>query len=170
MLLRYFEKILSGKKVKSVFIYNSLIALKDKLNIIKKEYEKKVKNDGTFFNVSKDIIDINKQIQEIFYDFVLEILIVLYKDYKLKNDCTDIIKDIHDDVNMAEEEKIFLKFYRHSIKYAQYFDNFICQFKTVDELRVSLVFSDEYVNVKIKDPKNLISNKINYFKLNIKNK
>jgi hypothetical protein len=95
MLLKYFEKILNGKKVKSVFIYNSLIALKEKLNVIKKEYEKKVKNDGTFFNVSKVIIDINKQIQEIFYDFVLEILIVLYKDYKLKNDCTDIIKDIH---------------------------------------------------------------------------
>ena len=51
------------------------------------------------------------------------------------------------------------------MKYNQYFDNFICQFKTFDELRVSLVFSDEFVNVKIKDPKNLIPDKINYFKL-----
>ena len=96
---------------------------------------------------------------------MLDILIVLYKDFKLKSDCTEIIQDIYDDANLAEEEKIFLKFYRDSMKYNHYFNNFICQFKTVDELRVSLLFSDEFVNVKIKDPKNIISDKINYFKL-----
>jgi hypothetical protein len=35
----------------------------------------------------------------------------------------------------------------------------------VDELKVSLLFSDEYVNVKMRDNKKQISEKINYFQL-----
>ena len=168
-LLNYFDKILSGGKVKSIFLHKSLTELKDKLTKIKKEYDKNAKNNDIndkLFTSSKIIISINKQIQEAFYDFILNILIILYKDYKLKADGTEIIKNFYSYKNIiSEEENIFLKYYRQAIKYNTYFDLFICQFKAVDELKVSLIFSDEYVNVKIKDSKNEIPNRINYFKL-----
>ena len=165
-LLKYVENILNGKKVNSYFLHKYLISLKEKLTKIKKDYDKKVKNaEGSFLYVNSTIIDINKQIQEAFYDFILNILIILYKDYQLDSKCNEITKNPYKNSDISEEENIFLKNYRNTIKYNTYFDLFICQFKSVDELKVSLLFSDEYVNVKMRDNKKQISEKINYFQL-----
>ena len=166
LLLKYIENILNGRKVYSNFLCNCLSSLKDKLVKVKKEYDKKVKNaTDSFLYVNKIIIDINRQIQEAFYDFVLNILIVIYKDYKLDPSCKEIIKSVYNNSERTEEENIFLKNYRNTIKYNTYFDLFISQFKSADELKVSLLFSDEYANVKMRDKKKAISEKINYFQL-----
>ena len=166
LLLKYIENILNGRKVYSNFLCNCLSSLKDKLVKVKKEYDKKVKNaTDSFLYVNKIIIDINRQIQEAFYDFVLNILIVIYKDYKLDPSCKEIIKSVYNNSEISEEENIFLKNYRNTIKYNTYFDLFISQFKSADELKVSLLFSDEYANVKMRDKKKAISEKINYFQL-----
>ena len=149
-LLKYFEKILNNKKVKSSFLDICLNNLKNKIKKIKFEYDKLKINNDSFFYIDKDISDINKKIQIAFYDFILNILIQLNKDYKLNEQCNDIIKTNYKNENLSEEEQIFLENFRIAIKYITYYDNFISQFKAVDELKVSLLFTDEFVNLKMK--------------------
>ena len=163
-LLDYVDKILSNKKIHSHFLSNFIISLKNKLTKIKKDYNNKLKNISKFFYVNKDIMEINKQIQEAFYDFILNILIILYKDYKLDDDCK-IIKKIETFHEFSEEEIIFLNLFRYTIKYNTYFDLFIKRFSAVEELKIALVFSDEYVNARINDKRNQIPENINYFNL-----
>ena len=167
LLLKYFHNILKERKVKSYFLYDSLSTLHNKLKRIKNGYEKICKKyPDTYFYVDKTIIEINKQIQEAFYDFILDILIQLIKDYILDSDCSKIVKKkVSDNSALSEEEIIFLKYFKYAIKYNTYFELFICNFSAVDELKVPLVFSDEYLNIKMKDTKKEISDKINYFKL-----
>ena len=165
LLLKYFQQIINGKKVQSLFLSKCLFSLNSKLIKIKKEYDKKVKSVDSFFNVNKIIIEVNKLIQEAFYDFTLNILIIFYKDYQLNPKCDQIDKKEFSSKDISKEEAIFLNYYRKAIKYNTYFDLFVRHFEAVDELKVSLVFSDEYVNVKMMDSKDEIPDKINYFKL-----
>ena len=165
-LLKYISNILKGKKVRSYFLNDYLSTLKEKLNRIRSDYEKRGRNKtNSFFYIDKTIIEINEQMQEAFYDFILNILIQLNKDYKLDSNCTKIFKNVIKNPEFSEEENIFLKYYRNAIKYNTYFELFISNFTAVDELKVSLIFSDEYVNVKMRDSKKEIPDKINYFKL-----
>ena len=166
-LLKFFHNILKEKKVKSYFLSDYLSTLYNKLKRIKNRYDKISKNyPDTFFYVDKNIIEINKQIQEAFYDFILNTLVQLNKDYILNSNCTQIVKKkVCGHPALSEEEIIFLKYYKYAIKYNTYFELFIGNFTAVDELKVSLVFTDEYVNVKIKDSKKEIPDKINYFQL-----
>ena len=61
--------------------------------------------------------------------------------------------------------RVFLKYCRNTIKYNTYFDLFIKRFTSAEELKVSLLFSDEYVNLKMKDINKKIPEHINYFKI-----
>ena len=165
-LLKYIHNILEGRKTKSYFLKDYLITLYGKLKKINNEYTKKgAKYPNSFFYIDKDIIETNKKIQEAFYEFVLNILMLLNKDFKLDSNNIKIVNKEYNNPNFSEEENIFLKYYRNAIKYITYFENFICNFKVVDELKVSLIFTDEYVNVKMKDSKKEIPNTIKYFKL-----
>ena len=51
----------------------------------------------------------------------------------------------------------------NSIKYKLYFENFIQDFKAPDEIKVSLLFSDEYVNLKKQEIFQNIEKKVEYF-------
>ena len=167
-LLNYFKKILSNKKVNSYFLKNNLILLKTKLNKIKNDYEKIIKNlniNNIYFFVDKNIKKINLKIQESFYDFIIELLIIIYKDYKFDDKKFDIVQKIEDNHNFSEEEVIFLNLYRKCIKYNTYFDRFIRDFAVIGDLKIPLVFSDEFVNARINDTKNEIPTKINYFSI-----
>ena len=166
-LLKYFEKILNSKigKIKSYFLETSLNKLKNKIKQIKSDYDKIKLNIDTFFYINKDISVINKRIQIAFYDFILNILIQLNKDYKLNDKCSDIIRTDFKNENLAEEETIFLTFFRQAIKYLTYYDNFIRRFEAADELKVSLIFTDEYVNLKMRYNDKKLKDEIRYFEL-----
>ena len=172
LVLKYINNILNRTMFlkKSFFLEGYLLKLYKNLKNILKEYNEIASNDSnvaeSFFYINKSIMNINRQIQEVFYDFVLNILVELNKDYSfdpsLKN---PVIHKIIDNPKLSEEEKIFLKFSRDTIKYNTYFNNFINDFRCYDGIRVSLLFSDEYVNLKKQESYKSIQEKVKYFEI-----
>ena len=168
ILLNYIHKLLKHKEKRSIFLKDCLILLKRKLKAIKKEYIAKIgkKNlkSNSFFYVDENISLLNRKIQEAFYDFNLTIIRILKNDYKYDYSTLSIIKNKKiKEQNFIDEENIFLKYFRFTIKYTCYFDNFISYFNSVDEFKLSLLISDEFVNLKEKQINNALSG--NYFKI-----
>ena len=164
-LLEYINNIFNNKKVNSVFLARYLSKLKDNLIVLKKAYDHKYEKNNHFFYVEKDILETNRKIQELFYDFLLNILSILYNDFKYEVSSSSITKKKYLNTKFSDEENIFLKHFRSTIKYNTYFDLFISEYKTSDELKLSLIFTDEYVNIKMNDTNNEIEGHIDYFKI-----
>ena len=165
-LLIYIDKLLKHKEKKSYFLYDYLILLKRKIKKIKKEYHLKFgkKKLDSFFYVDNNIIHINRRIQEAFYDFILSILIFLQNDYLYDYSSLTIIKN-KDNQNqkLTEEEKVFLKYFRYTIKYNNYFENFISYFNCLDEYKIPLLVTDEFVNLKQKRIDKILKENAKYF-------
>ena len=170
-LLEYVQKILNNKRAvvdNSAFLAEYILSLKNKLTIINNEYNSNRENNipDNFLYNSENINKTNRKIQETFYDFILNILVVLYKDYELDSNKFNIIKKKNNiNKNYSNEENIFIKLVNNCIRNNTYFENYVQHFESIDELKVSLIFSDEYVNLKIKDIKKQIPDNIEYFKL-----
>ena len=166
-LLKYAFNIMKKKKVNSSFLGNLIFTLKEKIKSTRAQYNDRMKNITTnsFFSVNNFILETNRKIQEMFYDFVLDILVVLNKDFELDPSLKMPIKNKNKNTKYCEEEQIFLKYCRNTIKYNTYFDLFIKRYISAEELKVSLLFSDEYVNLKMKDINKKIPNNINYFEI-----
>ena len=166
-LLKYVNNILKSKKVKfkSSFLTEYITALRNKLKRITKEYNSSQTNvKDNFFYINDKIIEINKLIQETFYDFILNILVVLNKDFELDPSLKMPIKPKNNPIQKySEEENIFLDLCRNTIKYNTYFDLFIKRFEAHEEIKPSLLFSDEFVTLKTKDIKKDIPDHIKYF-------
>ena len=105
-------------------------------------------------------MNINRQIQEIFYDFILNILVELNKD-RIINPFPKNEQNVN--TNISAEEKIFKKMIVDSLKYNLYFNDFKKGFKTPDEINVSLLLSDEYVNLKKQGAFKDITQQVEYF-------
>ena len=163
LLLDYVNNILNDKKVRSNFLSFYLSSLIHKLEEIKKEYEKKYKNKNvSFFYVDENIKKINRNVQEIFYDFVLNMLVIMNKDFILDDQSSSIIEN-KNNCKLSEEEEIFLNYHKKTIKYYFYYNTFIQNFKSMDEIKISLIFCDEFVNLKINDEKERKLSDIKYF-------
>ena len=132
-----------------------------------------------FFKMSKEIMEINKKIQEMFYDFNLNILMIFYQDNTLNSSFDKIKKDdieesyrkinklrkIDENTEIIEEEKIFCQLIRSSIKYKIYFENFIQNLEAIDVFKIPLLFSEEFINIKLKDDSNKIMKKLSLFNI-----
>ena len=178
LLLKYLHNILNGSifSKKTLFLGEYILKLQKNLKNILKDYNTLAMNDSnvanSFFYMNKSIMNINRQIQEIFYDFILNILVELNKD-RISNSKInpqpnapgDLKEEKKFDSRLTEEEIIFLKYLKASIKYGLYFNNFIDNFNAFDEIKVSLLFSDEYVNLKKQDIDQSIEGKIKYFEI-----
>ena len=172
LLLKYINNVLSRglNFKKSFFLEEYLIKLYKKLKNIIKEYNEIAQNDAniaeSYFYVNKSVGKINLEIQEAFYDFVLNMIVELNKDFildpKLEYPITK--KQNLDNPKLLEEEKIFLEYSRRTIKYQTYFEIFLKEFKAYDGLKVSLLFSDEFVNIKKQGLKK-IEESIKYFEI-----
>ena len=105
----------------------------------------------SFFNMNDNINKNNRKIQEIFYNFIIETLTLLSKDLELDDSFQFPVKikpfTIKD---LSDEENIFLNKCRDSVKYNTYFDLFIKRFTVSEELKLSLLFIDEFVDFKNK--------------------
>ena len=102
--------------------------------------------------MDKNTIETNRKIQEIFYDFVIDTLTILSRDFELDPSSQYPVNIKHfTDQNLADEENTFLKKSRDTVKYNTYFDLFIRRFTVSEELRVSLLFIDEFVDLKKKE-------------------
>ena len=169
-LLEYIDKILNNKKVsKSYFLQKDLLKLFAYLKIIYEDYFNKNKEEDSnldiYFNMNKEINERNKKIQIVFYDFIIDNLIILNKDFELEPTFEyPVKKKLFTNSNLSEEEKNFLKFARDSIKYNTYFDLFIKRFNANEELKISLLFIDEFVDLKNKELEDMMKRKP-YFKI-----
>ena len=132
-----------------------------------------------FFKCSKDIIDKNKKIQEIFYDFCLNLLTIFYQDNSLSSSFDKIQRDqpkvsnqrifklrkLEEKTQMNANEIYFCEVLRGAIKYKIYFENFISNFETIDVFQIPLYFSEEFINIKMKDISNKLINKLSLFNI-----
>ena len=175
----YIQNIIKEKNIESYFLKNFIIKLKKGLeNILSKELESnpKVKNFN-IYKTSKSINLTNKKIQELFYNFNLNILMMFYQDNALVNSFDKVKKtdysfekhikklnnlnlNDNNNVNISIEEKNFMEFFRGTIKYKIYFENFIQNSDTMDVFKIALLFSEEFLNIKIKDNKTKALNKL----------
>ena len=166
LLLKFLKNVLNGKHYpeKNFFLEKYTIKLQKNLNNILKEYNEIAINDSnianSFFYMNKSIMKINRQIQEIFYDFILNILVELNKD-RIINPFPKNEQNVN--TNISAEEKIFKKIIEDSLKYNLYFNDFKKGFKTPDEINVSLLLSDEYVNLKKQGAFKDITQQVEYF-------
>ena len=180
----YIQNIIKEKNVESYFLRNSIMKLKKDLDIIlSKDLEhssnQKIKTSN-IFKTSKSINLINKRIQEIFYEFNLNILMIFYPDNTLVNSFDKIKREdfsferqmkklnqlkLSDNSTMSVEEQNFLEFFRGTIKYKIYFENFIQSANTIEVFKIALLFSEEFLNIKIKDAKTKSLNKLNLLKM-----
>lgn len=155
-LLKYINNILNQKKIsKSYFLNDILLKLKNDLKDLKTEYEKntsKEKASNSFFHIDKTINEMNRKIQGIFYNFLINTLIILNKDLELDPTSNYPVNiKSYTSKNLSDEENIFLQKTRETVKYNTYFDLFIKRFSVSEELKVSLLFIDEFVDLKNKD-------------------
>ncbi len=193
-LIQYIDDIMNPRKnVPSMFLAKIIKTLNKKLNEIynnekTEKYDKNDPNIGkftTFFKTSKKIKEINKEIQMAFYDCYLSILMIFYQDNTLSTSNDKIVKDndsdserklyflrnIENDENekkdnkMSEEEQLFCMQFKDSIKYKIYLENFIQDANCLDVYKIPLMFSEEFINIKIQYTKLNCDIKIDYFSL-----
>ncbi|MBQ4209281.1 hypothetical protein II654_02540, partial [bacterium] len=143
LLLKYINNIFTRSIIirRKFFIDKYILRLHENLKNVIKDYNETAKNDSnvaySFFYMNQSIFKINRRIQEIFYDFVLNILVELNKDYII-NESTKKENTKKIDEKISEEERIFIKFTKNTVKYGLYFKHFIKSFITQDELNAKV--------------------------------
>ena len=181
-LQEYIENILKEKNVESCFLKNFVTRLKENLIGLlgtSLDFTPNPKNKTVrFFKMSKEIMEKNKKIQEIFYDFNLNLLMIFYQDNslnssfdKIKKDDSEVTKKINElklneqPVPISEDEQFFCYLFRSTVKYRIYFENFIQNQDSIDVFKIPLIFSEEFINIKMRDFTNKLPNKISYFNI-----
>ena len=188
-LYNYIQNIIKGKekeKEKNIdysFLKKIFGSLKKNLErVLSKnpEYTYNPKNKyANFFKMSKNIMEVNKKIQEIFYDCSLNILMIFYQDNTLNSSFDEIKKDNIDEsikrynrirnidinIQLNKQEKFFCKLFRDNTKYKVYFENFIINLDSIDVYKIPFIFSEEFINVKMRDKSNYLMTKLSTFKM-----
>ena len=179
----YIQNIIKDKDKNNdnSFLKDFIIRLRKTLEFIltkNAEFSNSPKNKYVnFFKMSNEIMETNRKIQEIFYDFCLNILMIFYQDNTLnssfdkikKDDIEETFKKINklrnteENKEMNNEEKIFCHLFRNAVKYKIYFENFIQSLESMDVFKIPLLFSREFINLKLKDHSNKLMNKIQLF-------
>ena len=180
-LVSYVESILREKSANPKGILKAPLA-KLKNNIANYLYEKipgftinPKKNNVNFFKMeqSSKNTSMNLTLLEFFYDCNLTLLMNFYNDSQLTSSFDTIRKEenINSEVILnnakfyEEEEKYFLDLFRNTIKYKIYFDNFMNEFEVMEVFKIPFLFSRMFIELKIKDPKQICCENINYFSL-----
>ena len=185
----YIELILKDKKMESFFLKKFVSTLYHDLETILKEgnpnYNPNPKTNNTtyktinFFEWNKDIYIKNRKIQEIFYNFYLNILMIFYQDNTLSSSFDKINKDEEKEnekklyflcyqeseksVKFSKEEKTFCEMFRQSVKYNVFLNNFIQNFDCMELYKIPFVFSEEFIIMKKKDKTENLRKYISFF-------
>ena len=177
---KYLRNILKDKNVDSVFLKSFIEEMKKSLiNIISKESDLKEENIN-FFVSSDEIIEKNIKIQEIFYNFYINILTIFMQDNTLNISYDSIQMDKQEEImkkilklrntektktEMCHDENYFCNRFRKCYKYKVYFENFIRCYQSIDIFKIPLIFSEEFTYLKIKDNQNELANNLSFFKI-----
>jgi hypothetical protein len=167
LLHKYIKKIIKEQQLtQSSFLSRDIKSLIKELDIISKQvihsrnsslYSILSNNSfGSvkFFESNDKIRILNKNIQEVFYTFILKLLMIYYNNYHL-NSYFNINSDIHnlklfinyneDLSKLSKEEVIFYERFKSSSKYNNYILNYIQEHKCIDLYRIPLLFSEEFI-------------------------
>ena len=175
--VNYIENILKEKNVNSNIVKIPLLQLKKRIESYL--YEKIIgfttnpkKNFVNFFKAEKDPknANINIKILEFFYDCNLALLTKFYNDNQLNSSFDKITNEENNTENSLnsskfceEEEKYFFDLFRNSIKYKIYFDNFMTGFDVMDVFKIPFLFSQIFLELKLKDPNEISCDNLDYF-------
>ena len=184
-LLSYIQNIIreKDKNIETIFLKQYIDRLKKHLEFVlsrNPEFNLNPKNKYVnFFKTSREIMEQNRKIQEIFYDFNLNLLTIFYQDFSLTSSFDKLTKDkfpesikrvyklreTDENTEISDNEKFFCYLFRMSFKYKVYFENFIYNFESIDFFKVPLYFSEEFINIKNKDISNKLINKLSLFNI-----
>ena len=172
----FIENVIKEKNNNSNILRTPLLLLKNRIE--KYLYEKiqgftpyPKKNFVNFFKMEKVVKskNINLKILEFFYDCNLTFLSLFYKDNRLNSVFDKILKEesfIADSIlNCKEEEKYFFELFRNSVKYKIYFDNFMTEFEVMYVFKIPFLFSQLFIELKLKDEKQISFENIDYFNI-----
>ena len=174
MLRDYIQNCIKDKYIESFFLKKFIIELKTNLdNILSKEQYYYGKNVD-FFKMTPKIKETNKKIQEMFYNFNLNILMMFHYDNELStsfDQLTNIEQKMSKELKfkgklipLCKDELLFCNLFRESIKYKIYYENFIQNFDSMDIFKISLIFCEEFINLKLNENNNSLSN-ISFFNI-----
>ena len=186
-LLNYIKSLITKKEkiFDNSFIKPYVVKLKKSLeSVLLKNSDNSQNNYNqkkpyvNFFNMSKSISNLNKTIQEKFYDFCLNILMLFYQDNSFNTSYDKLMrispeetlkrqnkfKGFEENAQMIKEDDLFFRIFRASVKYKIYFENFMQNMDAIDLFKIPLLFSEEFINIKIRDTKNIFD-KISYFSI-----
>ena len=164
----YIQNCIKDRYIESFFLKKFIKELK--INLENIYYKEQYNNRSIdFFKLSQNIKETNKKIQEYFYNFNLNMLMIFYNDIQLNTSFDKIEYNIKNSENnlrlngkiisLSENEVLFRNFFRDSIKYKVFFENFIQNFDCIDIFKIGLLFCDEFMNLKRSDfDKNILSN------------
>ena len=177
-LVNFIENIFKDKNTNSYFLKHPLLNLKNHLedylseNITNFTTNPK-KNVVNFFKNEIKNLEISRKILEFFYDCNLTLLTKFYKDNGLNTSFDKIVKEEGNnfDDSMAsiksysDEEKVFLDIFRGTVKYKIYFDNFMQDFEVMEVFKIPFLFSEMFIELKIKDQSKICCDNLNYFSI-----
>ena len=178
-LVNLIENIFKEKNVNSYFLKQPLTNLKNHLEDFLSEkfinYNSNPKNKVVnFFKDEVKNLDISKKILEFFYDCNLTLLTRFYNDNELNTSFDKIVKEegnnnFDDSItsfkSFTDEEKVFLDIFRSTVKYKIYFDNFMQDFEVMEVFKIPFLFSEIFVELKIKDQSKICCDNIEYFSI-----
>ena len=169
----YIHDVIKGKEVQSLFLKKYIDRLIRKLEKILKENESesKIKIIDFFEKIN---IEKNKYIQECFYNFLINILLVIYHNInfelsvgylKIRSNKKFKLKINNENIIIQNEEKYFCKLFKSSSKYKLYFENFIGKRECNELYKIPLLLSEEFIILKINYNQNKIPLKLSYLQL-----
>ena len=181
----YIENIIRerDKNIESIFLKSIIERIKKYLELIlsaNPEYSSNPKNKYVnFFTSSPEILENNKKIQELFYDFFLNILLIFYQDNILESPFDKIkkgrieeslkrinkLKNLEEKTKMNKNEQFFCELFRNTMKYKIYFENFIINSEMIEVFKIPFLFSEEFINMRMKDLSNQLINRISLFSI-----
>ena len=165
----------------SKFLDKYIKKLQKELNLIYEEYLQLKNIPNSFLFINNKISDINIKFQETFYIFYLNIISIFYQDnnflscydkfyiteeniFKRRSNVSKMtlfnrkvttkffLENNNEQISQyLEEEKIFCNLFQNSTKYEIYFNNFILRFKSLDLYKISLIFSEDFIYMKLSD-------------------
>ena len=171
-LYNYIHNIIDEKEVQSLFLkkyIDRLVKLVD--NIFKDIDFDNTKGKGIDFFGRINRVK-NNNIQEYFYNFIINLLLVIYQntnlDFSISNIKIELNKKFYFKKNnesllIKDEEKLFCKFFKNTSKYKIFFENFLTKYESDKLFKIPLLFCEEFVNLKIKSNQNRIPLKLPYF-------
>ena len=178
----YIKKIVKAKdekEYKNSFLNYEIRTLYDSIKTIKLQYLNFEinQNDADYLSYNKQL---NKEIQESFYRFIVNILLYFYRQLTCKIDINakegdnnnkniPIRNEFNNDIKYkyTDEEKYFFNEFKNTLKYGFFFTNFINEQEAVDLYRIPYIFFEEYLSILSRaiDPNTMNNYVLNFFNI-----